>query len=159
MTKLVLQKIISGGQTGVDRAALDAALKYKLLIGGWCPKGRLAEDGQIPLRYSLLETVSENYSVRTRLNVEDSDATLIISAEPLSGGTHLTAAYASQVHKPLYILNGCKVNTTIFVELRCWLTTYKVRILNIAGPRGSQGEKVYQCAYLIICRLLSFLFY
>ncbi|WP_370608589.1 YpsA SLOG family protein, partial [Solemya velum gill symbiont] len=84
-------------------------------------------------RYSLLETVSENYSVRTRLNVEDSDATLIISAEPLSGGTHLTAAYASQVHKPLYILNGCKVNTTIFVELRCWLTTYKVRTLNIAG--------------------------
>ena len=86
----MVEKIISGGQTGADRAALDVALELKIPCGGWCPKGRRAEDGRIDDRYPLKETPSTDYRVRTRLNVEESDGTLVITRGPLTGGTALT---------------------------------------------------------------------
>ncbi|PSQ85488.1 MAG: molybdenum cofactor carrier, partial [Bacteroidetes bacterium QH_2_63_10] len=89
-----MRKIISGGQTGVDRAALDAALAFNVPVGGWCPKGRRAEDGQIPDRYPLEETPSEAYEQRTAWNVRDSDGTLIITDGSLEGGTALTMTEA-----------------------------------------------------------------
>ena len=88
------EKIVSGGQTGVDRAALDAALALGIPCAGWCPKGRRAEDGAIPERYPVAETESADYEERTRLNVGDADATLILASGPLSGGTGLTAETA-----------------------------------------------------------------
>ena len=89
-------KIISGGQTGVDRAALDVAVELEIPHGGWCPKGRLAEDGRIPDSYKLRETTSREYAVRTEQNVLDSDGTLILYRESISGGTELTLRLAEK---------------------------------------------------------------
>jgi len=96
----MLNKIISGGQTGVDRAALDVGLALGLAVGGWCPKGRRAEDGGIPDRYPLMETPERNYQSRTRRNIEDSDGTLLLNQGKLDGGTALTVAHARQIGKP-----------------------------------------------------------
>ncbi len=90
LATLPIAKIISGGQTGVDRAALDVAIELELPCGGWCPRGRLAEDGTVPDRYPLQETRSAEYAERTERNVIDSDGTLIIATRPLTGGTALT---------------------------------------------------------------------
>ena len=92
----MLSRIISGGQTGVDRAALDAALEYNFPCGGWCPKGRLAEDGIISQKYPLKETESSEYEVRTKLNVRGSDGTLILTWGKPTGGTTLTVEFAKQ---------------------------------------------------------------
>ncbi len=95
----MLEKIISGGQTGVDRAALDVGLALGLKAGGWCPQGRRAEDGVIPERYPLVETPERNDQARTRRNVEDSDGTLILNRGTLDGGTALTVTHARQIGK------------------------------------------------------------
>jgi hypothetical protein len=100
-----MEKIISGGQTGVDRAALDVALELGLPCGGWCPKGRRAEDGKIPGRYPLEETSSAEYPVRTQLNVEDSDGTLILSWGSPTGGTALTIKLARRLKKPYLLID------------------------------------------------------
>mgnify|MGYP003793290687 CR=1 FL=1 len=90
----MIKKIVSGGQTGVDRAALDVAMQLGIPVGGWCPRGRRAEDGRIPDSYPLREASSVNYAKRTELNVRDSDGTLILSGGPLTGGTALTESLA-----------------------------------------------------------------
>ncbi|MEM8679348.1 MAG: putative molybdenum carrier protein, partial [Planctomycetota bacterium] len=100
MHELSLDKVVSGGQTGVDRGALDAAIYLGLPHGGWCPRGRLAEDGVIPARYELQETTAPQYAVRTEKNVIDSDATLILHSGPLSGGTKYTRAMAEKHQRP-----------------------------------------------------------
>lgn len=104
--KYQIQMLISGGQTGVDRAALDFALAMKIPCSGWCPAGRRAEDGTIASCYPLLEAASELYQQRTRLNVRDSDATLIIADGSPSGGTRLTIEYCQKMRKPFHILNS-----------------------------------------------------
>ena len=96
-----LRKIVSGGQTGVDRAALDAALTHDMEVGGWCPQGRRAEDGPIPPRYPVRETPSDEYAQRTTWNVRDSDGTLIIAPSPLEGGAALTRQEAEARGKPV----------------------------------------------------------
>src|SRR3954463_11720603 len=97
----LITKLISGGQTGADRAALDWAISHGIEHGGRCPKGRLAEDGPIPLRYQLIETPTESYEERTEWNVRDSDGTVIFTiAEQLSGGSLLTLEMAIKHHKP-----------------------------------------------------------
>ncbi|HOW77406.1 MAG TPA: putative molybdenum carrier protein [Candidatus Competibacteraceae bacterium] len=101
MTRL---KIVSGGQTGVDRAALNVGLALGWPVGGWCPKGRRAEDGRIPDRYPLSETPERNYQTRTGRNIEDSDGTLILNLGTLEGGTALTASHACQIGKPCLIV-------------------------------------------------------
>ena len=109
--KLLVEKIVSGGQTGVDRAALDVALKVGIPCGGWCPKGRKAEDGAIPDRYPLTETSSASYPVRTEKNVNDSDGTLILKVGPVTGGTARTVKAA----KKLKILDLSSGNNVL-----CW---------------------------------------
>jgi len=157
MSKIVLEKIISGGQTGVDRAALDAALEWHIPIGGWCPNGRLAEDGIIAAKYLLKETASIDYAVRTKCNVKQADATLIISQEPLSGGTKLTAEYAKTINKPCCVwhfgtIDDDNNNRAKIIE---WLMAKQIRVLNIAGPRASEGERVYARAYNMMTDLLA----
>ena len=153
--KPLVQKIISGGQTGVDRAALDFALQNKISCGGFCPKGRLAEDGIIPPHYPLNETETAVYEERTELNVMHSDGTLIIApALPLIGGTLYTFQFAEQKNKPCFICitgSDMKKQKAKFLE---WLAENKICTLNIAGPRESTspgiGEKTKSVLKMLI---------
>ena len=133
-------KIVSGGQTGVDRAALEWALTNNVPHGGWCPHGRKAEDGAIPARFQLTETVSSSYSVRTRWNIRDSDGTAIFSGNhPLTGGTKLTRELALQFGKPM--LHLCVTHGIVEAarQLRSFVESHGIVTLNVAGPRAS-GE-------------------
>lgn len=138
--------IVSGGQTGADRAALDFALEFGLAHGGWCPRGRRAEDGVIDEQYGLQETPSSRYDQRTRWNVRDSDATVVFSIErEVTGGTALTLAIASQQGKPLLHLSSEVASAEGLdpaQELASFLTAHRVGRLNIAGPRASQEPLV-----------------
>ncbi|MEA1921498.1 MAG: putative molybdenum carrier protein [Pseudomonadota bacterium] len=147
-------KIISGGQTGVDRAALDTALKNNLPVGGWCPKGRRAEDGTIDLRYPLKETVSEKYQVRTELNVRESDGTLIICRGTPSGGTALTIKIAREQGKALLIIDLLKQPTPEPVYQ--WILDNIISTINIAGPRESQSPGIYQETVLFLEKVIIF---
>jgi hypothetical protein len=145
----LLKKIISGGQTGSDRAALDIAIKIGIKHGGWCPKGRSAEDGVIAKKYHLIETISENTEQRTKKNIETSDATLVFVPQlplEITDGTKLTIEYAQALLKPLFIvdLSNCK---KINEEFYSWLKENNISILNIAGPRESNAEGIYRKTY------------
>lgn len=133
-------KIISGGQTGVDRAALDWAIRNNISYGGWCPKGRRAEDGVIPQRYELQETQSMGYMQRTKWNVRDSDSTLIITQNSnLTGGSKFTHEYAIRIAKPclhLYTDSNWREHIKVFLEMN------SIKILNIAGPRASSAPEI-----------------
>ena len=135
-------KIVSGGQTGVDRAALDWALSNDVSCGGWCPAGRVAEDGVIDRRYSLEETPGEGYSQRTAWNVRDSDGTLIFSlSRRLTGGTQLTEQLARKWKRPCLVLSKeehpAGSETQAAAALHEFVDTNRIEILNVAGPRSS----------------------
>jgi Circularly permutated YpsA SLOG family len=138
--KSALIKIISGGQTGVDRAALDFAIQHGFEHGGWCPRGGLAEDGVIPPIYLLRETESAEYDERTEENVLDSDATLIVAREKeLSGGTAFTKELAEKHGCPVIVIYESEGAAKGAVALSKFLIQNKVRTLNVAGPRDSQA--------------------
>ncbi len=148
--------IVAGGQTGVDRAALDTAIALFLPIGGWCPKGRLAEDGTIPASYPLQETPSPDSALRTEWNVRDADGTLILAFGPLANGTQLTANLAAQYHRPVLILDALTFGNAHLPHFRTWLQTNDIRILNIAGPRESANPGViYSRSKVILQHLLE----
>ena len=132
---LSVKRIVSGGQTGVDRGALDAAIVVGIDHGGWCPLGRLAEDGRIPKRYHLHETDSSDYAVRTEQNVIDSDATLILHVGTLSGGTELTRRLSVKHNRPNLLVD--LADDPDPHRVRQWLEELGVEVLNVAGPRGS----------------------
>ena len=142
----MIEKIISGGQTGVDRAALDVALELKVPCGGWCPQGRLAEDSSIPLRYPLIETPSADYAQRTEWNVRDSDGTLVLVSGPPTGGTAMTIATAARLKKPALVLEVTQPVEPRVVD--AWLQRHQIRVLNIAGPRESGRPGIYAQAVL-----------
>lgn len=147
------RRVVSGGQTGVDRAALQAARAAAIPIGGWCPFGRRAEDGSIPPEYPLHETATRSYAERTRLNVRDSDGTLILHRGPLTGGTALTAAVAREQGKPLCLLDlegGAGVE-----RVATWLHRHQISVLNIAGPRESGSPGIAEQAHLFLSRLFQ----
>jgi hypothetical protein len=132
----VIERIVSGGQTGVDRAALDAGLAFGVPVGGWCPRGRLAEDGPIDPRYPLRETPSASYRQRTEWNVRDSDGTLVLTRGRPSGGTALTIARARQHRRPVLVLDlSARPGVPSLLH---WLETSGIAVLNVAGPRESQ---------------------
>lgn len=142
----MLRKIISGGQTGADRAALDVAVEQGLEIGGWIPKGRLAEDGPISDHYAgLRETNSADPSVRTSLNVRDSDATLIVSHGPLRGGSLFTLQEAQRQGRPVLHADLTAIPRAVAATLvSAWLRRVDPATLNIAGPRASADLSIYR---------------
>ena len=150
------RKIISGGQTGADRAALDWAIERGVPHGGWCPKGRKAEDGAIDQRYNLVETPSEDYSQRTEWNVRDSDGTAVFSIRSeLRGGALLTINMAEHYNKP--VIHLCKEDERAnhAQELRSFIDKFDISVLNIAGPRASDEPGVYQFASGVLDRALE----
>jgi len=147
-----LAKIVSGGQTGVDRAALDAAIELGFLVGGWCPKGRLAEDGPIHQSYPLKETPSDDYRVRTEWNVRDSSATLILHRGRISGGTAFTQVMAAKYDRPcLCVALSAKSGLRTIAD---WAERQEIPTLNIAGPRESGEPGIYHQTYEFLLRLL-----
>ena len=129
-------KIVSGGQTGVDRAALDWAIARGVAHGGWCPQGRLAEDGPIASKYQLKATPSSEYAERTLWNVRDSDGTVIFSRlKELSGGSLMTEVFAQQLGKPCLHLTANASNPA--KKLRSFVARHQIEVLNVAGPRAS----------------------
>ncbi|MFW6151355.1 MAG: putative molybdenum carrier protein [Verrucomicrobiota bacterium] len=145
-------RIVSGGQTGVDRAALDAAIECGVEHGGWCPAGRLAEDGIIPQRYALRETPSSDYSQRTSWNVRDSDATLILTKGRLRGGSAYTRQCAIAMARPCLVVDIDLPEAR--GEIEKWLEQAPL-VLNIAGPRESNNPGIYMAAKLMLLSVLS----
>lgn len=137
-----VNKIVSGGQTGVDRAGLDAAMEAGIPIGGYCPKGRLAEDGTVPERYELMELTKGGYSARTEKNVVESDGTLILNIGKLTGGTMLTVKYAKKHNRPYMVVQlDASLQPESVVQ---WIMNNDILVLNVAGPRESKfPEGVY----------------
>jgi hypothetical protein len=133
-----LVRIVSGGQTGADRAALDWAIAHGIPHGGWCPRGRRAEDGPIPPRYRLTETPGDHYVERTEWNVRDSDGTVILSLAPtLTGGSRRTAELARQQGRPWLHLARDAGARDPGQQLRRFVQEHEIRVLNVAGPRAS----------------------
>lgn len=147
-----VEKIVSGGQTGVDRAALDVAIDLGIPCGGWCPRGRLAEDGVISPSYPLEETHSPEYAERTRWNVRDSDGTLVLTWGPPADGTALTVALARQLGKPCCVVDLRE--TTLTGEAAEWVAVHRIGILNVAGPRASKCPDIHGMAFEFLARLL-----
>lgn len=150
---MLVEKIISGGQTGVDRAALDVALEQGVTCGGWCPCGRKAEDGAIDKKYPLRETPSSQYAERTERNVKESDGTLILTTGPLTGGTALTKSFAERHQRPCYVVD--LVDDDGHEDISIWINENMIKILNVAGPRGSQRPEIYSLAASFLRQLLA----
>jgi hypothetical protein len=149
---MLIECIVSGGQTGVDRAALDVALELGIPCGGWCPRGRKAEDGRIARRYPLRETPSARYAQRTRWNVRDSDGTLILTMGELTGGTALTFKVAQSIGRPAFVVDLSHGRAV--VPVRKWIRKHDIGVLNIAGPRESTRTGVYRRSCMYLRRLL-----
>lgn len=155
---MILEKIISGGQTGADRAALDFAIDNGLFHGGWVPRGRLAEDGVIPDRYQVRETSSSVYAERTGKNVLEADGTLIFSHGPLTGGSELTRQIADRNgrHCLHADLDGMDEFHVAF-EIMHWLRHHGIKVLNVAGPRASKDPGIYPAVFQILEAVYYFL--
>jgi hypothetical protein len=147
------RRVVSGGQTGVDRAALDVAIALGIAHGGWCPRGRRAEDGVIPARYTLVEHASAEYAARTEANVIDSNGTLILCRGEMSGGTALTRELAARHGKPLLVVDLARDPDADAV--RRWLSDNHVDVLNVAGPRESQRPGIGARVHAFLLAALS----
>ncbi len=161
-----LLEVVSGGQTGVDRAALDAAMELGFSVGGWCPRDRRSEDGAVPGHYPLKETAARSYSVRTEWNVRDSDGTLILVLNEISSGTRMTVEAARTHGKPLKIeylepetkrglLSDENSETEQVQSVVDWIRRHKIAILNVAGPRGSSSPEIYPRAKRFLTLVLT----
>ena len=162
----MLEKIISGGQTGVDSAALDTALALDFNFGGWCPKGRINENGLLPLKYSKLREIDgdyacdkENYDMRTKMNIRDSDATLILLPslpipESIKDGTLLTIEEAKKQHKPYFMISLTNTDETHIELFKTWFLENDILLLNIAGPRESSWYGIHDMAYDFLMHLV-----
>ena len=151
MATAVIVKIISGGQSGVDRAALDVAIKLGIPHGGWVPKGRLTEDGPLPGSYALRETPTAAYAERTEKNVVDSDGTLIISRGELTGGSEYTREMALKHGRPwLHIDLKRTAAFRSAIAVTEWLSANDIRVLNVAGPRASKDPTIYRDAAALL---------
>ncbi|MDG2219960.1 MAG: putative molybdenum carrier protein [Rubripirellula sp.] len=144
--------VVSGGQTGVDRAGLDVAIAVGIMHGGWCPAGRLSEDGSVPSRYQLRETETSEYPPRTEQNVIDSDATLILFEKELKGGTRLTRRFCRRHNKPHLVV---RIDPPCPDEVLQWLNREQPATLNIAGPRESTYPGIYDRAFQFLIKIFG----
>jgi hypothetical protein len=149
----VIRRIVSGGQTGVDRAALDVALELGYPCGGWCPAGRRAEDGVIPERYPLKETPWWGYPQRTEWNVRDSDGTLILTAGSSDRGSTLTKELAEKRGKPCLVVDLTREADA--GKVREWIREHGIAVLNVAGPRESSAQGIYDLAIKFLRELVD----
>ena len=150
---LGVRRIVSGGQTGVDRGALDAAIQLQIEHGGWCPRGRLAEDGRIDDRYRLQETDQVEYSFRTERNVLDSDGTLLLFKQRLQRGTLLTFRLAQKHQRP-----ALRVRLDLPIDLvavQHWILENAIEVLNVAGPRASSSPGIDEETRQLLCQLFT----
>jgi hypothetical protein len=151
----MIKKIISGGQTGADQAALDAAIKWKIPHGGWVPKGRITEAGRLPNRYKVTEMPTDSLPKRTEQNVIDSDGTLIISHGPLTGGSRYTQEKAEDHNKPCLHIDLNNINPfQAAIVVKKWISDNNIETLNAAGARESKDKYIYQAALLLINTVL-----
>ena len=151
-----LTKLVSGGQTGVDRGALDAALAAGFPCGGWCPAGRAAEDGAIDARYPLVELANARYRERTIRNVADSDATLILYFADLQGGTELTMLACIRRRKPYRLVDAAEIPASRAGAIAlAFVARHGASILNVAGPRASQAPAAKAYAFDAVSRLIA----
>lgn len=150
----VPRQIVSGGQTGADRAGLDWAISLGIPHGGWCPRGRLASDGAIPERYQLRETESAGYRQRTKRNVQDSDATLLFNFGALDGGTLQTLRFTQSMKKPYLV---CQLDSgdpePLASQVKVWLLETSPGVLNVAGPREEKRPGVYAATMAVLSLL------
>lgn len=149
----LVAKILSGGQTGVDRAALDVALALGIPCGGWCPRDRRAEDGVLPDRYPLTETPSDDYAQRTEWNVRDADGTLVLARGEVTGGTGYTIEQARRRGKPCLVVDLAQAPAA--EPVRAWVERHQVRVVNVAGSRESQRPGIYAEAVTFLRTLLA----
>lgn len=154
----MLKKIISGGQTGADRAGLDATIAHGIEHGGAIPKGRLTEDGPLSSRYKLDELSTSSYPARTEKNVTDSDGTVILSHGALTQGSLLTFHLAEKhgkvcLHLDLDTMSGQQAAS----ELVAFIETHEIEVLNVAGPRASGDPAIYDAVYKVMAMALSYL--
>jgi hypothetical protein len=154
----MVEKIISGGQSGVDQGALDFALAKNVNAGGWCPKGRIYEYGVIPDRYPLTEVQEDGYHIRTLRNVRDADGTLVIIRNGFQEkGTALTIDYCRQLEKPYFLIDTnpfSEIGEAIKDEFAKWLLEYSIKVLNVAGNRESNCPGIQKDTYGILEYLL-----
>jgi len=152
----MIKKIISGGQTGADRAALDVAIDLGIPHGGWIPKGRKTERGHLPSKYRLQEMPTDSYPARTEQNVKDSDGTLIISHGELTGGSDFTREMAQKHNKPWMHVDANQLSVEAAVQfVRAWISGNEIKVLNVAGPRASKDPKIYATTRVILRAVLS----
>jgi hypothetical protein len=155
----MIEKIISGGQTGADQAALDAAIKLGIPHGGWIPKGRLTENGPLSERYNLIEMSTESYPDRTKKNIRESDGTLILSRGRLTGGSEYTEKWSLKYGKPMLHIDLSSVTPfDAAVLINDWIVDYDIKVMNVAGPRASKDSKIYQSTLDIIESVLFLCF-
>jgi len=149
-------RIISGGQTGVDRAALDVALKYEIECGGWCPAGRLDEFGRIPNHYPVQQLAAGGFTERTLQNVKDSDGTVIIYPGRLSGGTEQTVRFCSELRRTHLLVVASKLSAEDAASLIAdFVRKNKIDVLNVAGPRQSEWPEGYDYAFRALDAILK----
>jgi len=154
----MIKKIITGGQTGADRAALDVAIKLGVPHGGWIPKGRKTEDGILPEKYQLKEMPTASYPKRTEQNVIDSDGTLIISHGKLTGGSDYTRKMTLRHHKQLLYIDLNNYEPFDAASLiASWIRMQNIQILNVAGPRASKDPEIYGDVIKILAQTIQIL--
>ena len=148
----LIRRIVSGGQTGADRAALDAARALGIETGGWVPRGRWAEDGSVPDRYpNMRETDSADPAIRTELNVRDSDGTAVFAHGDVSGGTKWTIEAATKLRKPILHLDLATHSMEAAASrLRAWAATEGIEVLNVAGPRESEDTAIHAAVRAVL---------
>ena len=155
----MIKKIISGGQTGADQGGLDFALEYGIEAGGWCPKGRICENGVIPARYPVEEVEEDDYNLRTKLNVRDSDGTLLIIRDGfMEEGTHLTVDYCKELSKPQFLVD-LKIMSgqmqSIYSALADWIDKNQISVMNVAGNRESNSPGIQKETAELLTKLFA----